>query len=184
MTTTRKATTTVTHPDNTVSKRNSVSKTYTHAIEVADDNHVEAARLLADAERYEAEAAQYGRALADGHVVIRAKRWAFGGRYLTFALIDTETGAELYAGAHIVTDEGVIESHRKEADVPTEAADAIRGLTASAARDRAQAAKLAAGPQISYGVVRWSQTERAAVAALASFNQAGRVARVVAVDAS
>ncbi|WBQ03829.1 hypothetical protein [Kribbella sp. CA-293567] len=184
MTTTRKATTTVTHPDGTVSKRNSVSKVYTHAIEVADDNHMEAAELARLAERREAEAEQYSRALAEGHVVIRAERWAFGGRRLKFALIDTATDAELYAGAHIVTDEGVLATNSKEADVPSSAAHTIESLTADAARLRKQAAKLAAGPQTSYGVVRWSQTERSAVAALASFNRAGRVARVVPVDAA
>jgi hypothetical protein len=48
-----KNTTTVTHPDGTVSKRTSASRIYTHAVEVSITDESEIARLQADIDRWQ-----------------------------------------------------------------------------------------------------------------------------------
>jgi hypothetical protein len=71
--------TTVTHPDGSVSKRGSVSATYTHAVVIGPvDPAVRAAHLLRQAEAQEARAAQFAAAADAG--LVKVKNRGFGSK--------------------------------------------------------------------------------------------------------
>lgn len=69
-----KNTTTVTHPDGTVSKRTSKTREYTHAIQVSPaDPRILAAYMLREADQSDAKAAKLRAAADAGQVVVRSR---------------------------------------------------------------------------------------------------------------
>jgi hypothetical protein len=156
-------TTTVTHPDGTVSKRTSESRTYTHAVVISRTRESLVADEMSNAAAAD-ERARIAAAAVGGEVTEESRSWSGGLRYITLFL-----GGE-YAGAHVSdkprpSDEELREGMRKR----------VKESEARAQEYRDKAAKLGRGPAMQYGVLRWSS--RADLAHSAVSGEFGRLVR-------
>jgi hypothetical protein len=191
-------TTTVTHPDGTVSKRTSKTREYTHAIQVSPaDPYILAEHFRREAVKADRMAAKLRDAADVGTITIRSRGFAQDGDSLhshVATLLGTDreiytwcskdgqmnTYPEPYpAGAVVVpADQGLRANARRQADA----------YTASAVKLREQAdATLAAGAPVgAWTVERWSSRQDLAMKALGTFaylTERGHQVRVVPVDA-
>jgi hypothetical protein len=169
--------TTVTHPDGTMSTRNSASATYTHAVEQREDVWATAKLHRAQAQAQREEKARFIAAVRAGRISVRKDSKFFDGVYLL------GEGEEWWLGGndHATAYKGASTLDRKAA-IREWLANADR-LAATFDRD---ADKAEAGPQYSYGVVRWSQSLLNANKGMREFegrNLPTSTFRVVAVDA-
>ncbi len=178
--------TTVTHPDRTVSTRTSTTKHYTHAVEVAFDNHAEARKVRGHGLASAAKALQYRRALEEGFVHIKVTATGPGreSRCVSFFLIDTTTGEELYLGRELRNADGTFHEYSTgdELDVPTEALASAEISERAAEGYAERAEKIEALPQMRYIIERWSQSQQAAEKHAQSLRSKGINARVVQPD--
>lgn len=172
-----KNTTTVTHEDGTTSTRTSQSRTYTHAVVISRtrESLVQAAlRHATDRD----DAAAVAEKAATGEITEKTRPWAQG--KLTYT--DLYVGGE-WAGAH-VSDEPRPTDDKLRSNLRERADQARR----KAATHRAEAETLAAGPDMTYGVLRWSSradlAERAASGEFAALAGAGVTIYVQPVDAA
>jgi hypothetical protein len=190
----KKRTTTVTHPDGTVSTRKSETRTYTHAVEVGPaPAEAMAAYLDRQAAKLDAAATALREAAEAARVTIQDRRLGGNAR-------DLITHVAKLAGTDVYTwcsADGRTNSYREGADgavvdVAPYLRDCARDNAAAredgAAKNRSEAAAIrAAGvPVGSWDVVRWSSRADLAHAATKEFDHLaaqGRPVRAVAVDA-
>lgn len=162
-----KRTTTVTHPDGTLSTRTSKTMAYSHAVESKLDMRALAATKREEAEAERAELGRFVEAVKGGRVLTEAS----GSVYVV-----GEGGWRVWIG------------HHTEAD-PLDRKAGVRWVLARhkerAAKLDAEAEQAETGPAYTYGVYRWSNSEALAAKGLREFD--GKVRhttfRVVAVDA-
>jgi hypothetical protein len=190
----KKRTTTVTHPDGTVSTRKSETRTYTHAVAVGPaPAEAMASYLDRQAADRTADAAKLREAAASARVTIRDRRLGGNTR-------DLITHVAMLAGTEVHTwcsADGRTESHRDAETQVVEVGQYLRESARSSAEWREQeaaqrvaeaAAIRAAGvPVGGWSVVRWSSRADLAEAALSTFAHLaaqGRPVVVVPVDAS
>jgi hypothetical protein len=141
-------TTTVTHPDSTVSKRSSARAEYGFAVEVKTDEREHAARLRAEADANVARQAAM-LAAAEGVITEERKPWPFGGDRVT-----VHVGGEYATAWNTDRDERPSEEAAREA-----VREFAAQMTAGIESRRRSADALDAGPEFTYGVYRWSRTE-------------------------
>jgi hypothetical protein len=179
-------TTTVTHPDGTVSKRKSANALYAFAVEVTTDQRKVAANQRQEAEEARLNAAR-ARAAADlGKIVEETRPWMRDMTRLTYYLM-APGGEKVYAGAATVYADGTIHRDTKnngeEGDSPVEyVRNSAERYDAMAVHYDEMAVALDAGPALAYGVVRWSRTQVLAEKGANEFRHYAQV-RIVAVDA-
>jgi hypothetical protein len=139
---------TVTHTDGTVSRRSSARAEYAFAVEVKTDERDHAAHLRARAAEVSARQAEVLVA-AQGDITEERKPWPFGGEYVTL-----KVGGEFATAYPTERDERPSDEAIRAAllDQAAQMTKNIDGL-------RAQADRLDAGPEFTYGVYRWSRTE-------------------------
>lgn len=130
----------VTHPDGTISKRNSKTRDYTHAVVFEQDNRKHAAYLRKQADRDRARAAEVRKA-ADGPIT---EERSSGGS--TTMYVGGEYAGWVAPGADRPSDEDLRAKVRADAD--DHDANAL-------AKDQ-EIEELENGPETSYNVVRWS----------------------------
>lgn len=166
-------TTTVTHPDNTVSKRTSKTRTYTHAVVVATSREALVRRAQESSDNYLAQAAEYVHNAETGVYTVES-RVSFMDSVRNIAKI-----GDTYAGCN----------YDGPAPTEAEARENVMEYADHAQRNSdhyaAQAVKHAAGPEVIYSVVRWSSrldlAEKAAQGEFAS-STPGVTVTVVSVD--
>lgn len=202
MTTTRKPAarkTTVTHADGTVSTRASKTRTYSHAVEVGPAPAATyAARLTAEANRYEAEAAALRAAIASPQVVLRDRGLHSVSDYYApdpmVAYEATLVGSKRISAwsnregktTRLASEGGGIEDVVNE--LVRRAEGQVKWYESEAAKTHAEAFEILAKgePVGGYGVVRWSSRADLAARAISEFDylvQKGHTVRVVEVDA-
>ena len=167
----------VTHPDGTMSVRSSQNRVYPYAVEVAIDQHAEAAKKQTEAADYRARAAKAD----DPGVTFRHNDtgpWpaSLGG------------GRRIHVDAYTAEGEKItyVEGYRTPAE-PDPSEQKLRdGLAevrdnwlATAQRLDAAAARLLAGPRLAYGVVTWNSRRDLSEKAAASWHVPGQSPRVV-----
>lgn len=173
--------TTVTHADESVSKRSSASAVYTHAVVVKTTRETLVARAEANAKRAEEAAAEYREAAAKGSVVHTVDTYRASG----YSTTDVTLGGVFVAMFQTNTDGSAkYGSDISDADARAKVEAYAAGCDDTAKGYRASAAKHLAGPEAVYDVVRWSRRfDLAAKAAQGEFAHAGDEVTVVAVDA-
>jgi hypothetical protein len=141
--------TTVTHPDGTVSTRNSANAIYTYAVEQREDMWATAKLHRQQAFGHRAEKVRFIAAVRAGRIAVRSDSKFFDVVYLL-----GEGGEEWWLGSHTE-------------DAPLDRKGAVRAWLAdsdslASTFDR-EADKEEAGPQYTYSVVRWSQSHENAL---------------------
>lgn len=181
-------TTTVTHPDGTVSKRTSKSRAYTHAVVHVETRAHRVADARADLARAQEQVTKYAAMLADGVVANGERDLRPAGAFLGSRQFLTMAGQ--YASSYFFDDSipGKTEAEQRPSDEAV-----IAGVqewhdkaVAYVARAEAAVAKAEASPEVTYGVVRWSSRADLAVKAVAEFERLavhGSRLDVVEVDA-
>lgn len=158
-------TTQVTHPDGTVSTRKSKTRDYYWAIEVKTDEHAVARDKHQTVQEVERSQESLERAIAGGQW--RTEPHDFGqGTTTYFYLVDPVTGNEHWIGSDR---HGAEWAADQELDKLAAIAKQRAELVGRRARVLDEAAKLEAGPQYSYGVMRWSERKESADQALGQF---------------
>jgi hypothetical protein len=173
-------TTTVTHPDSTVSKRTSARAEYGFAVEVKTDMREQAEALRANAVARDEHAARCDAAALLGEVTEESRSWSRGATYT-----DVSVGG-IWAGAYIVagTEGGYERARETDEAYRAKVAQDAEEARANAADYRAKADALDAGPEFTYGVYRWSRTAALAEKGLreVTWLKGRSSARVVPVD--
>jgi hypothetical protein len=136
--------TTVTHPNGQVSTRTSQSRIYTHAVVISRTRQSMVDDELDQAAEYDSRALTAKRAI-DGEVTESSRTWSRGLTYTSLFL-----GGE-YAGAHVSDEPRPSDDQLRE-----EMRERVSRNLAQVSLHRAKAAKIAAGPEMAYGVLRWS----------------------------
>ncbi|HMM95387.1 hypothetical protein [Phycicoccus sp.] len=144
----------VTLPDGTVEKRNSKTRTYTHAVVYEQDNAKAAQSLREQAAAQRAKGEDLRKKADTGKITETRRPWGGGAEY-----VDVYVGGEYVAG-------GPIGSNLPDFERPTD--DELRaklrgyadGRDREAERLDAKADRLDAGPDKSYSVLRWSGSEQ------------------------
>lgn len=154
--------TTVTHPDGTVSTRNSSSMIYTYAVEQREDMWATAKLWRQQAFEKRAEKTRFVAAVRAGRIATRSESKFFDSVYLL-----GEGGEEFWIG------------HSDKVDplgrevTPLDRKAAVRKWLASAdaiaGKYDADADKAESGPQYTYSVVRWSQSHENATKGMREF---------------
>jgi hypothetical protein len=189
----KKRLTTVTHPDGTVSRRTSETRTYTHAVAVGPaPAEAMAAYLDRRATELEAAAAVLREAAATAKVTIRDRGLGGNSRDL-ITHVAKLAGTEVYTWCSA---DGRTESHRTETTEVVEVGPYVRESARSGAEwrekeaanllSRAAEIRAAGAPVGEWGVVRWSSRADLAQAALSTFDHLaaqGSPVQVVPVDA-
>jgi hypothetical protein len=183
-------TTTVTHPDGTISTRTSKSRAYTHAVVVSPAPAIAYAAMLDAVARTLRDKAEAFRAAAEaGHVTVTDRRIGRVGADDMFSHVAKLTGTDLstWCSADGRTLDG-------DAAVPVSSylKDYAYGMADDADRLAAGREALAAEirdagtPVGEWGVLRWSSradlAAKAAAGEFATFATGGRTVSVVAVD--
>jgi hypothetical protein len=173
-------TTTVTHPDGTVSTRSSASATYTHAVEQREDVWATAKLHRNVAADKREEKTRFIAAVRAGRIAVRKDSKHFDSVYLL-----GEGREEWWLGSN----DYAMPSIGREAstlDRKTAIREWLANADSLAATFDRHADKAEAGSQYSYGVVRWSMSHENATKGLREFegrNLPTSTFRVVAVDA-
>lgn len=163
---------TATHPDGTVSTRNSATMTYTHVVQVREDMWAAAKDLHAKAQERRDAKAKFVEAVRGGRVIKEDSHIA---RTHNVYVVHDD-GKQYWLG------------HGSDSE-PCDRKAGVRRLldryADEAARYEREAREAESGPQYRYAVVRWSQSEGNAVKAVAEFtgrNGRNRVYEVLPVD--
>jgi hypothetical protein len=169
---------TITHPDGNKSTRNSKTRVYTHGVVVTANEHKRVVKLRTEAQQRREQAAAY-RADA-GEMLVEDQAWSRGATWRKYSLENPTGGEPLYLGNDIIEADGTVQEpvfNRETASAEHAALEAER----ADALDR-NADQLAAGPELTYSVWRWSSDAAAAAKYAAQLAGKGFAATVVPVD--
>ena len=153
--------TTVTHIDGTVSKRASVTRTYSHAVEVTTNQREVATNLLAAALRDDDEVARLFTISFPLTTREERKPWGRNGetRVTFYAVAPEGRGDDVYLGADVIRADGTVdETYHTATDFLAELKADVTRYVDSAVRNRAYADMLNEGPELTYTIVRWSSS--------------------------
>lgn len=137
--------TTVTHPDGTVSKRTSKTRSYTHAVVLEQTRDYLVDQALTTAAVHDRAAEAFVKAAASGDITEERRDWTGGRTYIS-----------LYLGGKFA--DSYVDDRPRPSDDELRAKHLKRAAEqrAGAEKYRKLAATHAAGPEAVYGVLRWS----------------------------
>jgi hypothetical protein len=175
----KKRMTKVVHADGTVSTRSSETRSYLYAVEVTENRHEKAYELEDRWTEAVEKRDRFAELAADPKVKrVRDKKWQHGERHDMYL----HSGVEGDSGWWLGTDGGY-------RDHKFDLAEALESKAENLQRDIDRLAReideLLNGPEIGYGVVRWSETYPAAQTGLRDFERhagAHRKFRIVECD--
>jgi hypothetical protein len=175
----KKRTTQVTHPDGTVSTRTSETRSYLYAVEVTENRHEKAYELEDRWTEAVEKRDRFAELAADPKVKrVRDKKWQHGERHDMYL----HGGVEGESGWWIGTDGGY---RNHKFDLVEALESKAENLQRDIDRLAAEIDQLLSGPEIGYGVVRWSETYPAAQTGMREFERHGgahRTFRIVECD--